>query len=59
MVVLVKNNFLFGFQFVIQFLPLSSMDEKEEAEPKIALDKYYLYYVMMPQKQCAVMAKLF
>ena len=37
--VLVDSNFLFRFRFIIQMLPLRSMDDKE---PKIVLNKYYL-----------------
>ena len=36
-----KGNFWFHFRLFIQFLALCSMDKKAEAEPKIALAKYY------------------
>ena len=45
LIVLIKSSFWFRFRFFfIHFLPLESMDEKAEAEPKIALDKYYQYF---------------
>ena len=40
MLVLGDSNFCFRFRFIIQFLPLSSMDNKAETEPKTALAKY-------------------
>ena len=42
MIVLGDGNFWFRFHLFIQFLALWSMDEKAEAEPKIALAKYYV-----------------
>ena len=39
--VLGESSFWFRFPFIIQFLPLWSMDDKAEAEPKIVLAKYY------------------
>ena len=40
-IVLGEGTFWFRFRSIIQFLALWSMDEKAEAEPKTALDKYY------------------
>ena len=42
-VVLGENSFWFRFRSTIQFLPLWSMDDKAEVEPKIALAKYQYY----------------
>ena len=43
--VLGENSFWFRFRSAIQFLPLWSMDDKAEAEPKTVLGtKYYHYY---------------
>ena len=39
--VLGDSNFEFRFRSIIQFLLLWSMDDKAEAEFKIALAKYY------------------
>ena len=36
-----REQFLFRFRSIFQFLPLLPVYEKTEAEPKIALDKYY------------------
>ena len=41
-IVLGENSFWFRFRFTIQFLPLWSIDDKAEAEPKTAPAKYYL-----------------
>ena len=41
MMVLGKSNFGFRYRSIIQFLPLWSMDDKAEAEPKTVLAKYY------------------
>ena len=56
MIVLDEGNFWFRFRLFIQFLALLSMDEKvgkvdnrAEAEFKIALVKYYLYFVKLNQ----------
>ena len=39
-IVLGEGNLWYRFCLFIQFLPLWSMDEKAEAEPKIALAKH-------------------
>ena len=39
-VVLIEGSFWFRFHSIIQFLPLWSILDKAEAEPKIAVDKY-------------------
>ena len=41
MIVLVKSSFWFRFRLFIQPLALWSIDEKAEAEPKVALGEYY------------------
>ena len=40
--VLGESSFWFRFRSTIQFLPLWSMDDKAEAEPRPLLAKYYL-----------------
>ena len=58
MIVLGEGNFWFRFRLFIQFLALWSMDEKvgkvdnrAEAEFKIALVKYYQYLHFLGESQ--------
>ena len=39
-----KSSFRFRFRPIIQFLPMWSMDDKAEGEPKTVLAKYYRFY---------------
>ena len=43
MIILGESSFWFCFRSVIQFLPFWAMDDKAQAETKIALAKYYLW----------------
>ena len=49
--VLGESNFEFRFRSIILFLPLLSMDEKQETEPKSALAKYDRSIVFSTRKQ--------
>ena len=43
--VLDESSFWFRLRSIVQFLPLWSKDDKAEAEPQTALDKYYQQFM--------------